>query len=458
MAQYTTASLRGPSRLARYAHPRLIFGGLFALSLLLFLALLRAPRVDGQLIGSDGVYYYLYLRSLAIDHDLDFANEYAYYHLPADRPTPTGLTQNKYAIGPAILWMPFFLAAHALALAGNMVGLPVAVDGYGYLYQAAASIGSMVYGALGLWLAYRCARQVFSQAAALTAMALIWLASNAFYYMVFEPSMSHMVSLFSVALLLTIWFLRFRGAAPPSLSYGLLLGAAGGLVMLVRLQDAPLLLLPFGTVLVRWLQSWRRGDGHARQWFALGLAALVLTLAVFTPQIMAWCSLYGTWIASAYLYERNPAFYWLQPQLGPVLFSTFHGLFTWHPIYLFALIGLLLDIRRDRRLALGLLALLALDLYIVASWWAWWQGDSFGGRMFLNAAWIWVFGLAALLERARARRLLLAGLLIGALLIGWNGLSLVQYRLGLVPMGQPPTWQQMTVDRLKLPWTFLNRR
>ncbi|MFL5800634.1 MAG: hypothetical protein ACJ8CR_02720 [Roseiflexaceae bacterium] len=440
--------------------PRWLFAGLFLFSLLFFLALLRVPRVDGQLIGSDGAYYYVYLRSLAIDHDLSFANEYAYYQLPPTSPglTPTGLSPNKYAIGPALLWLPFFLAAHLIALLGQALGLGLVPDGYGYLYQGAVAIGSIVYGTLGFWLAYRCARRFCSQLAAITAVVLLWLAGNAFYYMVFEPSMSHMVSLFSVALLLSIWFLRFRDAAALSPATAAMLGAAAGLVLLVRLQDAPFLLLPYGSILLRTIQHWCQGDsGRARAWLGRGLIAGIATIVTFSPQSHAWHVLYGTWVASPYLGEHIPTFYWLQPQLAGVLVSTFHGLFSWHPIYLCALIGLALLIRRDRSLALGLLAVLALDVYIVAAFWVWWQGDSFGGRMFLNAIWGWVLGLAALLDWLRARRLFYPALAIGLLLIGWNGLSLIQYRLGFVPMGVPLTWEQMTIERIKLPWTLWQR-
>ena len=86
------------------------------------------------------------------------------------------------------------------------------------------------------------------------------------------------------------------------------------------------------------------------------------------------------------------------------------------------------------------------------------QGDSFGGRMFLNATWIWVMGLAALIEWLRARRLFYLALALGALLICWNGLSLIQYRLGFVPMSKPLTWEQMTIERIKLPWMLLQTR
>jgi hypothetical protein len=448
------------SQRSLWLQPRWVFGGLLLFSVLFFLTLLRAPRIDGQLIGSDGVAYYVYARSLVIDHDLDFTNEFTYFQLKpaAFVRTAMGYIGNKYAIGPALLWMPFFLVAHAIALAAHALGWNVAADGYSYLYQSAISIGSIVYGALGFWLAYVCTRRMFSQIAALMAVGLLWLASNSFYYMAFEPSMSHMVSLFSVALLLTIWFVWFRNIERPAIVHAAALGAAGGLVLLVRLQDAPFLLLPYGYLLLQLIQTWRAGHPRAAQhWFLCGLITSAFTLIVFAPQLAIWQQLYGTWAVSPYFEDHIPAFNWLHPQLFGVLFSTFHGLFTWHPIYLFALCGLTVVAKQDRRLAIALTTLLLLELYIVAAWWAWWQGDSFGGRMFLSGMWIWVLGLAGCLEWLRRRRFFYPVIAIGLLLICWNGLSLIQYRLGFVPMSAPLTWEQITIGRLRIPWLLLKK-
>ena len=174
--------------------------------------------------------------------------------------------------------------------------------------------------------------------------------------------------------------------------------------------------------------------------------------------MVVWQRLYGSWMTSPYAADHVPAFYWTAPQLGNVLFSTFHGLFLWHPIYLLALGGLAVVWRREPWLALALVGALAIQIYLVAAWWAWWQGDSFGGRMFINAMWIWTLGLSGLLEwlgRSRATRRLAFGAGLG--LVVWNALSLIQYRLGFVPMSAPLTWEQMTLDRLRLPWTLLRK-
>ena len=237
-----------------------------------------------------------------------------------------------------------------------------------------------------------------------------------------------------------------------------MLGAAGGLVLLVRLQDAPFLVMPYGTILIRCIEAWRsRNTARAYHWFGLGVLTALLTIVVFSPQIIAWQILYGTWAPSGYLSDHTPAFYWLQPHVVAVLFSTFHGLFTWHPIYLLALTG-----------CCSLFPAIApwhLDCLLCwhSRYISWQRGgrggkaNSFGGRMFLNAIWVWVLGLSILLDRLRAQRVFAAAVVLGVVLIAWNGLSLIQYRLGFVPMSQPLTWQQMTIERLKLPWMLLKR-
>jgi MFS family permease len=416
--------------------------------------------MDGQLIGGDGVGYYVYVRSLVLDHDLDFTNDYAHYLNASQIPQPTPLHRpgNKYAVGPALLWTPFFLLAHVLALLGSRIGLPVHPDGYGYLYQAAISIGSIVYGSAGLFLAYRCARSMFSTQSLLTALVLLWLGSNVPYYMIFEPSLSHMVSMFSVSVLLTVWFLKFWRTTAPSVWSAALLGLASGGVLLVRLQDAPFLLLPILHLSWRFVQSLRQRTGHAWHWLRCGLVAALGGLIAFAPQLLVWKHVYGAWMILPYLQDHDPPFYWRTPQIFSVLFSTFHGLFLWHPIYFLALIGVLYLRKSRPRFALVLLSLLAADVYLVGAWCMWWQGDAFGGRMFLNAIWIWLFGLAAFVGWwngpgcVRPRTAWLAGLVIG-----WNVLSLVQYRLGFVPMGKPLTWEQMTLGRIEVPWLILQK-
>lgn len=450
-----------PTLLQRLLRPGPVSILLGLLAILAFIALLPVPRADGELIGSDGVGYYVYLRSWVIDGDLDLSNEYLYFEHAFKTPplTPLGLAGNKLAVGTAIFWLPFYLVAHLMVLFGNLLGLGLRSDGYSYLYQTAISFGSICYGSLGMYLAARSACRLFSEQASALALGLLWMTSNVVYYMIFEPSMSHLVALFCVSLLLWYWQSAFYQQERPSWKAFALLGAAGGAVLLVRVQDGIFLLLPYCYLLWRWISSLRQQQtGAAKHWLIGGLFAILFTILVFTPQLYVWQTLYGTFLTSPYTHDHDPPFYWLQPQLWNVLFSSFHGLFSWHPTFLLALIGLLMAGKQLNWQRWALLGTLMLNLYLVAAWWAWWQGDSFGGRMFISAFWIWQIGLSCLVERLwRKRSGQIAVWSGGALLLIWNTLSLMQYRLGYVSMGDPLTWQEMTIERLRLPWLLLER-
>jgi hypothetical protein len=66
-----------------------------------------------------------------------------------------------------------------------------------------------------------------------------------------------------------------------------------------------------------------------------------------------------------------------------------------------------------------------------------------------------VSGSAAGAPASKGGRVLVVAALV--LLVGWNGLSLVQYRLGWLPRTDEPTWRQLTVDRLAVPVTIVRK-
>jgi len=60
-------------------------------------------------------------------------------------------------------------------------------------------------------------------------------------------------------------------------------------------------------------------------------------LAVFSPQLFAWQIMYGSVSNSGYRFgTAGQLFYVASPQILNVLFSSWHGLFTWHPTLLAA--------------------------------------------------------------------------------------------------------------------------
>ncbi len=419
-----------------------------AACVLAFGATVPLPRVDDQLVGSDGVRYYVYLPSVLLDGDLDFTDEYRQLyrshprtaaHLVADL-TATGLPANRFGIGPAVLWTPFFIAAHLLAVLLEALGWTIGTDGTSAFYQAPVLAGSILYGGAGAWLCFRAALRVASPKAALAATLLIVLAGNPIYYLTVEPSMSHPLSLFASSAFFYLWLTTRDRRRRERLA----LGALAGLMALIRPQDGLLLLLPIADDA---LSAMRSGGRALIGWLVASLSAAAAALVVFTPQLVVWKLLNGDFLRSGYSQEFDVLFRSPLPRLLDVLFSAQRGLFTWHPVFFFALAGLCLLVRHDRRLAALAGAGFAIQWLVVSSWHDWTQGDAFGGRMFIVCSPIFALGLAPLLDAAGRRwsgRRLLAG---GAALVVLNLLLLVHYRVELLALARPITFIDLAFGR-----------
>jgi hypothetical protein len=289
-------------------------------------------------------------------------------------------------------------------------------------------------------------RKLLPARIALLATALVAFAGNLIYYMSIEPYMAHSTSVFASSLFFYTWWQRRnqRDIWTP-----MLLGAIAGLMAMIRPQDGAFLALPF---LVRLSQEWR-SDAKAQTisnhmlWLRDCMIAGFVALLVFTPQLVIWQKLYGEFFRSPYLHSTGAKFNWVEPQLLKVLFSEYHGLFAWHPVFLFAIVGLIMALRRYPTLAWASILGFILQWYIISSWHAWSQGDAFGGRMFIVCVPIFAVGLGYLLQWLAERRLEGVAYTVGMLLLVLNLLLLVHYRLGGLYLLHPPTWHDLLWGR-----------
>src|SRR4051794_10166485 len=130
--------------------------------LLLFLSSL--PLLNPWVHG-DGVGYYAFARAPLIEHSLDFQHDYQYANssfrdarldetgLPkAEFRTNTGHLDNHFTVGPAILWSPFILIAHAGVLLARLFASHVAADGFSAPYRIVMAFGTALYAFLGIVL------------------------------------------------------------------------------------------------------------------------------------------------------------------------------------------------------------------------------------------------------------------------------------------------------------------
>jgi hypothetical protein len=354
--------------------------------------------------------------------------------------TPTGYVDNHFTVGPAILWSPFFLAAHFGVLAANALGASIPADGYSRPYVWAMGLSTALYGFLGLWLAFRIAREYFEERWAFLATLGIWAASSLPVYMYFNPSWSHAHSAFAVALFLWYWN-RTRG--PRSPLQWILLGLLAGLMMNVYYPNAVVLVVP----LLESVQSaWERFFLAKDRWAALGrllagnLIFGVAALMAFLPTLFTRVILYGSPFRAGYpsLTEWN----WTSPEWWNVLFSANHGLMSWTPVLVFAVLGLVLLARRDRELSIFLAGTFLAFYYLIASYATWHGISSYGNRFFVSLTPLFVVGLAAALHWLGERGKGWLGAPALLLLAAWNAGLIFQWGTFLIPPRGPISWKQ----------------
>jgi hypothetical protein len=464
----TRPILYSSSQLRRWDRGLLILILAFALLLPLF-----TPRI----YAVDSVEYYVYIRSLFFDGDLDFSNDYARFHeLNPEAGIKGGLLEtrdpltkkpiNVAPVGTAILWTPAFLLAHGGVLLARAMGSSVPADGYSAPYIWAVCFASIVYGLLGLLLSYTIARRYIGVWAATTATLVCWLASPLIFYMYISPPWSHTAGLFATALLIWYWQ-RTRGSR--SLRQWLALGVLGGLMVLTREQLGLFLLLPAIEALTGYWRALQRRDWAAvRHNLLLHTLFLLVFVLMLTPQLLTYQILNGRLGPSTIVLEKlnhqpddphahgflGSGHFWdtlVDARPSPVTGRWFaHGAFLWTPVWALGVAGLFLLLRRDRWLAIVLLLTLFAQIWVNGRFGTTWHlSSAFGFRRLIEASPLFVLGVGLLIERVRLPRS--AWSLLGALLIVWNVGLIAQWTVTNKELRRGLVWDGMLRNQLAVP-------
>ncbi len=431
--------------------------------LLIGLYLLTLPLMTHDIRAADEIEYFAYLHSLAFDGDLNFRNEYQYFFDRApekytdsgfkktflDTITPTGLQPNFGPIGTAILWSPFYAVGHLVAVTGQWLGSTVPADGYSKPYLWAITFGSAFYALAGLLLSYALCRTLVGQVAAFWATLSVWLGTPVIFYSHLAPGYSHAASLFAVALFLFLWN-HWRDQL--TIRRAIALGIVGGLVAMIREQDALFLAVPalyaaYGVLSTIRQQQWQAALRPIGAILVVGISAII----TYLPQLLTYQILNGVPRPNKDVSDKMNI---LSPNFWDVMTDPAHALPYWSPIVLVAIVGLLFLIRHNPRLGLALIIGFLLTWYINGAIKTWTTKGSFGARRFLNCTPIFVVGLAYAYERLlsyhqanrRLGRLLVP--IITLLAIAWNGGLLIQFVLA---------GEWMSRQELVWPKNFLNQ-
>jgi hypothetical protein len=271
---------------------------------ILFLLFLCSLPLVNPIVHGDGIGYYAYARAPLIQHNLHFEEDWLRANLlffqsrtlpngqlSAAEYTETGYISNLFSIGPALLWAPFLLVTHGIALFCNAHGAHIAADGFSFPYLLAMALGTAIYGFLGLLFSYSLARKYVEERWAFLATLGIWGASSLPVYMYFNPSWSHAHSVFAVSLFLWYWE-RTRGSR--TFLQWILLGLISGLMLDVYFANGVFLVLPLIESLVHYWDAWKTEDfREAASVFAANFSYLLTVILCFVPTLITRYIIFG---------------------------------------------------------------------------------------------------------------------------------------------------------------------
>jgi hypothetical protein len=469
-------------------------------------------------VRGDGIGYYAFARAPLIEHSLDFQRDYRSGNASFrdarfkenGRPrsflvTSTGHLDNHFTVGPAILWAPFLLVAHAGVSLARAFGSQVAADGFSAPYRFAMAFGTALYGFLGLLLSARAAREYVDERWAFLATIAIWWGSSLPVYMYFNPSWSHAHSAFAVALFLWYWH---KTRNQRTTCQWCVLGVIAGLMLNVYYANVTILVVLVVEAIRQYLTAFRhatapripadtsdvdfadtpksrrergrvdmaradesrgttplvgdlrgdeRFDGAARRDSSLGSSSVaqllvnhllfcLIVVVCLLPTFISRYVIYGSALESGYV----PLGYWAwrSPYFLSVLFSSDHGLLLWTPVVILAVVGLFVFWRREPRVGAPILAAV-LAFYLLIACYPDWDGiSSYGNRFFISLTAPFILGLSVLFDRAAAwfhssRTALAAASSLVACLILWNMAFVFQWGTHLVPARGPIVWSEM---------------
>jgi len=368
--------LQGAFQLNNQQLNRFIY--ILAAVVLIFMFKYRFGGENGEdykrVINGDGKGYYAYLPAIFIYQDLTFSffdkdkEKFGYQYSNTFLLNHEEKNLNKYTCGEAILLVPFFLMAMVYSW---FMGLEV--DGYNGAFHIFCALGNLFYFILGLLITKKVLKWygLSNNSIALSLLALT-LGTNILNYVVFESSMSHVFSFFTIALNV---YTAKRFFESPSLKIILLGGLTLGLIILIR---------PINGMIV-FAYPFLAGEKNffliVKDHLKYFLLAGALACAVIFIQLLLWKLEIGHFLVYGY---KNEGFYFNQaPPLLDYLFSFKRGAFIYSPVLFLSFLGLW-KMRSQRRSVLWLLFFLLLVVYLHASWWSWYYGDGFGERPLID--------------------------------------------------------------------------
>jgi hypothetical protein len=353
--------------------------------------------------------YYWYLPAFFIYHD---ARHQAFKDSVLEKYHPTYAVQQvyldsvsgnyimKYSSGMAVMYLPFFTAAHLLA---GALGYPA--DGFSTPYQLAIQIGGIFMALLGLWFFRKFLKLYYSDGVVAIVLLILVFGTNYLNYAAIDTGMSHnwLFTTYVFLLLSTHYYYQL-----PRLKYAIAIGLLTGLATLTRPTEIISCLIPilWGLNSISSHVIKERLNFFKAHMVQLCVAALC-AVAVICIQLIYWKYASGHWLVYSY---QDQGFSWLRPHFYNYTVSFRSGWLTYTPMMVLAFIGIIPLLRTGSN-KVAIVAFFLLNYYIVCAWDIWW----YGGRAMIQGYPVLMLPIAALVAvvvRKRALQIVLVPLLL----------------------------------------------
>ena len=359
-------------------------------------------KEERRVIEWDAISYYAYLPALFIYHDLSlgYADSYDGPHrfIVWPEKTPEGNNLIKTTMGVSLLWMPFFLAGH---LAAVVTGADA--GGYSEPYKFFLLVSALTYLLVGLVYLRRILLEHVSDRIASMTLAGFTLATNLYWYTLFQGTMSHVYSfaLISAFIWYSIKWYEPQGSGLRARRRKVLdvvrLGLLLGLISLIRPTNVIIIFL-FLLYAVNTGSDLKERIKKLASDYRYLLIMIIIAVFVWIPQLIYWKEMTGHWLY--FSYGSDEKFFFNDPSIIKGLFSFRKGLFIYTPLLLLSVAGIAVLWMRRSPHALPVTIFFPLNAYIIFSWWCWWYGGGFGQRAFIDSYALMAVSAAALLSYA----------------------------------------------------------
>jgi hypothetical protein len=355
---------------------------------------------SGRVIENEARSYYSYLPARFIYDDLPLEQSDYHFEDGFDLFNPVYTAGGKKVIGRAMglsfLYAPFFFAAHAYAIVTDYPE-----NGFSEPYKFFLLLSAVFYLVIGLDFVRRILNHYkFSDLHIAITLLLTGLGTNLLCY---SSQSAPMPPVYSFCLFAAFAYFTIRWYEAHTMKHTIILGLLLGLISLIKPSDCVILVFFFLYGVSGWEEFKQRLAFFRRECFLLNVVILFAFLT-WIPQFIYWDDLTGY-----YFFSSSPGeqFFFTQPQLAEGLFSFRKGWLLYTPLMTFPLLGFFIKDPRLKKYRWAIIIFFVVNIYIVFSWWCWWNGPSYGQSSLIASYAILAIPLALFVQSALEKKWLM---------------------------------------------------